>query len=57
VKQGVDFGDRGYPRTFAEKVDPRHTAVRVADMQNEFCAPDGHTVVDAADDSRGWGSG
>src|SRR5581483_5627600 len=28
-------------RTLAEKVDPRHAAVIVVDVQNDFCAPEG----------------
>jgi ureidoacrylate peracid hydrolase len=28
--------------TLAEKVDPRHTAVVVIDVQNDFCAPGGY---------------
>lgn len=35
--QGVPVLD-----TLAELVDPRHTAVVVIDMQNDFCHPDGH---------------
>src|SRR5262245_14842840 len=29
-------------RTLAAKVAPGHTAVLVIDVQNDFCAPDGH---------------
>jgi ureidoacrylate peracid hydrolase len=46
-----DLADRDYPRTFAEKVDPRHTVVLVVDMQNEFCAPDGYVA------KQGWDIG
>jgi len=44
----LEFGDRDYPRTFAEKVDRAHTAVLVVDMQNDFCAPDGYVA------KQGW---
>ena len=27
---------------FTDRVDPRHTAIVVVDMQNDFCAPGGH---------------
>ena len=29
-------------RTFAERVDPTHTAILVVDMQNDFCAEGGY---------------
>lgn len=39
---------REFPKTFAEKVDRRHTAILVVDMQNDFCAPDGYVAT------QGW---
>lgn len=48
---GRDPGERSWPRTFAEKVDPAHTVVLVVDMQNEFCAPDGYVA------KQGWDVG
>jgi ureidoacrylate peracid hydrolase len=44
----INLGDRYYPKTFAEKVDPNHTALIVIDMQNEFCSPDGYVA------KQGW---
>ncbi|MFH0914335.1 MAG: cysteine hydrolase family protein, partial [Chloroflexota bacterium] len=29
------------PKTLAEKVDPKHTAIIVVDMQNDFCHEEG----------------
>jgi ureidoacrylate peracid hydrolase len=40
----ITLGDRYYPKTFEEKIDPAHTAVVVVDMQNEFCSPDGYVA-------------
>lgn len=40
----VSLADRAWPRSFAEKVAPAHTAVLVVDMQNDFCAPDGYVA-------------
>lgn len=37
------------PRTLAEKVDPRNTALVVIDMQNDFCHPDGYFGKRGAD--------
>ena len=42
--QGVPVLD-----TLAELVDPRHTAVVVIDMQNDFCHPDGHFARNGKD--------
>ena len=35
---------------FSAVVDPRHTAVLVIDVQNDFCAPGGHTEVNLGKD-------
>lgn len=35
--------------TLAEKIDPRHTAVVVVDMQNDFCHPQGALAARGAD--------
>jgi nicotinamidase-related amidase len=40
----IDLGNRYYPKSFEEKVDPAHTAVIVVDMQNEFCSPEGYVA-------------
>lgn len=45
---GIDLKDRYYPSDVSEKIDPRHTAVLVVDMQNEFCSPDGYVA------KQGW---
>jgi ureidoacrylate peracid hydrolase len=44
----VSLENRYYPKSFSEKIDPRHTAVIVVDMQNEFCSPDGYVA------KQGW---
>ena len=36
-------------RTLSEKIDPRHTALVVIDMQNDFCHEDGAKARDGAD--------
>ena len=35
-------------RTLSEKVDPKHTALVVIDMQNDFCTPEGKIYRRAA---------
>ena len=44
----ITLSSRYYPKTFAEKIDPAHTALIVVDMQNEFCSPDGYVA------KQGW---
>ena len=45
--QGISFYDR-----LEEIVDPAHTALLVVDMQNDFCAPDGHFARHGRDVAR-----
>jgi len=40
------------PRTLAEKVRPRHTALMIVDMQNDFCAQGGYLQRTRAESGR-----
>ena len=41
--------------SLAERIDPKHTAVVVIDMQNDFCAEDGYLHKNVGGDMSGNG--